>query len=70
MLPAVAAVVQKRVPVLIDGGVRRGTDIVKVRRVFVCGVCACRRAGVRAYKRACVRACVLRACECVLQSCS
>jgi isopentenyl diphosphate isomerase/L-lactate dehydrogenase-like FMN-dependent dehydrogenase len=29
-LPAVAAAVRKRVPVLVDGGVRRGTDIIKV----------------------------------------
>lgn len=30
VLPAVARVVHGRVPVLIDGGVRRGTDIIKV----------------------------------------
>lgn len=29
-LPAVAAAVAGRVPVLMDGGVRRGTDIIKV----------------------------------------
>ncbi len=31
-LPAVVAAVAGRVPVLMDGGVRRGTDIIKVRR--------------------------------------
>ena len=30
-LPAIAAAVGKRVPVLMDGGIRRGTDIIKVR---------------------------------------
>ena len=30
MLPAVARVVGGRVPILVDGGVRRGTDIIKV----------------------------------------
>ena len=30
-LPAIVATVGKRVPVLIDGGIRRGTDIIKVR---------------------------------------
>lgn len=29
-LPGIAAAVGKRVPVLMDGGVRRGTDIIKV----------------------------------------
>lgn len=29
MLPAIAAVVRKRVPLLVDGGVRRGTDVLK-----------------------------------------
>ena len=29
MLPPVAAAVRRRVPVLVDGGVRRGTDVVK-----------------------------------------
>ncbi len=29
-LPAVATAVGKRVPVLMDGGIRRGTDIIKV----------------------------------------
>lgn len=29
-LPAIAAAVGKRVPVLMDGGIRRGTDIIKV----------------------------------------
>ncbi len=29
-LPAVVAAVAKRVPVLVDGGIRRGTDIIKV----------------------------------------
>lgn len=29
-LPAVAAAVGRRVPVLMDGGIRRGTDIIKV----------------------------------------
>jgi 4-hydroxymandelate oxidase len=29
LLPSIAAVVQGRVPILLDGGVRRGTDIVK-----------------------------------------
>lgn len=29
LLPAIAAAVQERVPLLLDGGVRRGTDIVK-----------------------------------------
>jgi len=29
MLPAVAAVVRRRVPLLMDGGVRRGTDVLK-----------------------------------------
>ena len=29
-LPGIAAAVGKRVPVLVDGGVRRGTDIIKV----------------------------------------
>lgn len=29
-LPAVAAAVGGRVPVLVDGGIRRGTDIIKV----------------------------------------
>ncbi len=32
-LPAVVAAVAGRVPVLMDGGVRRGTNIIKVRRV-------------------------------------
>lgn len=30
-LPAIAAAVGRRVPVLMDGGVRRGTDIIKAR---------------------------------------
>lgn len=30
MLPAVAAVCKGRVPVLMDGGIRRGTDVFKV----------------------------------------
>ena len=30
MLPAVVAAVRGRVPVLMDGGVRRGTDVIKV----------------------------------------
>lgn len=30
MLPAVVKVVGGRLPILVDGGVRRGTDIVKV----------------------------------------
>lgn len=30
MLPAIAAVVRGRVPLLMDGGVRRGTDVLKV----------------------------------------
>ena len=29
-LPGIAAAVGKRVPVLMDGGVRRGTDVIKV----------------------------------------
>lgn len=29
MLPAIAQIVRKRVPVLVDGGIRRGTDILK-----------------------------------------
>lgn len=32
-LPAVAAAVGKRVPVLMDGGIRRGTDVIKVGRL-------------------------------------
>ena len=31
MLAAVASVVNGRVPLLVDGGIRRGTDIIKVR---------------------------------------
>ena len=31
MLPAIAAEVGKQVPVLVDGGIRRGTDVIKVR---------------------------------------
>ena len=30
-LPAIVAAVGKRVPVLMDGGIRRGTDIIKAR---------------------------------------
>ena len=30
-LPPIAATVAGRVPILVDGGVRRGTDIMKVR---------------------------------------
>ncbi|PNH05554.1 Hydroxyacid oxidase, partial [Tetrabaena socialis] len=29
MLPAVVAAVRGRVPVLVDGGIRRGTDVLK-----------------------------------------
>ncbi len=32
MLPDIAAAVAGRVPVLVDGGVRRGTDVIKVTR--------------------------------------
>ena len=31
VLPAIVRAVDRRVPVLMDGGVRRGTDIIKVR---------------------------------------
>ena len=33
-LPGIAAAVGKRVPVLMDGGIRRGTDIIKVGNQF------------------------------------
>lgn len=36
-LPGIAAAVGKRVPVLMDGGIRRGTDIIKV--TAQCSVC-------------------------------
>lgn len=35
MLPAVVAAVKGRVPVWMDGGIRRGTDVFKVLSVFV-----------------------------------
>ena len=44
-LPGIVAAVGKRVPVLMDGGVRRGTDIIKVSalsphlRSILCCVC-------------------------------
>lgn len=31
VLPSIASAVNRRVPVLMDGGIRRGTDIIKVR---------------------------------------
>lgn len=31
VLPAIAVAVGKRVPVLVDGGIRRGTDIIMAR---------------------------------------
>jgi hypothetical protein len=34
MLPAVVAAVGGRVPVWMDGGIRRGTDVLKVSRTF------------------------------------
>ena len=30
VLPQIAAVINKRVPILVDGGIQRGSDIVKV----------------------------------------
>jgi (S)-mandelate dehydrogenase len=56
-LPAVVAAVDGRCPVLVDGGVRRGVDILKARalgaaavligRPALYGVCAAGEAGVR-----------------------
>ena len=35
-LPPIAATVAGRIPILVDGGVRRGTDIMKVRLHGIC----------------------------------
>lgn len=60
-LPAVAAAVEGRIPVLLDGGVRRGTDIVKalalgatavlIGRPYLYGLAAGGAAGVAHIQR-------------------
>ncbi|MNG18011.1 L-lactate dehydrogenase [cytochrome] [compost metagenome] len=56
MLPAIASVVQGRVPILLDGGIRRGTDVLKalalgasavmIGRPYVHGLATAGAAGV------------------------
>ena len=43
MLPAIARAVNRRLPILVDGGIRRGTDVLKVGRnprVLLAGCCS------------------------------
>jgi 4-hydroxymandelate oxidase len=45
VLPGIAAVVGNRVPLLLDGGIRRGSDVFKRARCCACPAYAARRAG-------------------------